>query len=87
MAYGMSIQTNIQKPIDKHLEWVNNSRFFANQFDKNHVNFDINNRVIVKVWKYLQVRFDTRLSYNPLVNYHFQFSQEILFGVFYQRDM
>ncbi len=86
MAYGLSIQTNIQKPIEKHLEWINNSRFFANQFDKNHVNFDFNNRLIVKLWKYVQVRFDTRLSYNPLLNYHLQFSQEILFGVFYQRD-
>jgi hypothetical protein len=86
MAYGLSLQTNIQKPIEKHLEWINNSRFFANQFDKNHVNFDLNNRFIIKIWKYLQVRLDTKISYNPLVNYHLQFSQEILFGLFYQKD-
>ena len=25
--------------------------------------------MLVKLWKYLQLRFDTRLAYNPLLNY------------------
>lgn len=86
MSYGMSIQTNIQKVIDKHLEWVNTSRFFANQFDKDHVNFDLNNRFIIKLWKSIQLRLDTRITYAPVLNEKIQLSQEVLIGLFYQKE-
>lgn len=40
--------------------------------------------VIVKLWKYLQLRLDTRLAYNPLFTYDMQFRQEVLLGFFYE---
>lgn len=66
--------------------WVNNSRFFGNGLDQDHVNFQFSNMVIVKLWKYLQLRLDTRLAYNPMLNYKMQFRQEALIGFFYERN-
>ena len=86
MNYGFSFSTAIKKKFGDHLEWVNSSRLFANGLDRDHVNFLFNNMVIVKLWKYLQLRFDTRLAYNPLLNYKIQFRQEALIGFFYERN-
>lgn len=86
LNYGFSFSTAIKKEFGKHVEWVNNSRFFGNGLDRDHVNLQFNNMVIVKLWKYLQLRFDTRLAYNPLLNYKIQFRQEALIGFFYERN-
>jgi hypothetical protein len=83
--YGFSFTTAIKKPIGKHLEWINNSRFFVNGVNRNNVNFDFNNMVVVKLWKYIQLRIDTRFAYNPMLNYDLQFRQEVLLGFFYER--
>lgn len=85
-SYGLGIITAINKPIGKRVQWINNSRAFCNGFDRDHVNFDISNMVIVKLWKYIQLRFDTRLAYNPMLNYDLQFRQEALIGFFYERN-
>ena len=50
------------------------------------MNLQLSNMVIVKLWKYLQLRFDTRLAYNPLLNDKMQFRQEALIGFFYERN-
>ncbi len=86
MHYGLGVITAINKPIGKHLLWLNNSRMFLNGIDKDHVNFDLNNMLVVKVWKYFQIRIDTRWAYNPLLNYKLQFRQEVLLGFFYERN-
>lgn len=86
MSYGFGLVTAINKPIGNRLLWINNSRAFANGLDKDHVNFDFSNMLIVKLWKYIQFRFDTRLAYNPLLNYNIQFRQEALIGFFYERN-
>jgi hypothetical protein len=85
-SYGLGIATAINKPIGKRVQWINNSRAFCNGFDRDHVNFEISNMVVVKLWKYLQLRFDTRLAYNPMLNYDLQFRQEALIGFFYERN-
>jgi len=85
LSYGFSISTNIRKKIGDRVEWWNNSRIFCNAADRDHLNFDFNNRINVKLWKCLQLRFDTRLAYNPLVNYKIQFGQEVLLGVFFEK--
>jgi hypothetical protein len=84
-SYGFGLVTAINKPFGKHVQWLNNSRAFCNGFDKDHVSFDVANMLIVKLWKYIQFRFDTRLAYNPLLNYDLQFRQEALVGFFYER--
>lgn len=86
LNYGFSITAAINKPIGEHLQWINSTRFFGNGVDRDHVNFDFNNMVIVKLWKYLQLRMDTRLAYNPMLNYDLQFRQELLIGFFYERN-
>ena len=84
-SYGFGMVTAINKPIGKHLLWINNSKAFCNGFDKDHASFDFSNMLIVKLWKYIQFRFDTRLAYNPVLNYDIQFRQEALVGFFYER--
>lgn len=86
LNYGFSIATAINKNFGEHVQWINNSRFFGNGLDRDHVNLQFSNMVIVKLWKYLQLRFDTRLAYNPLLNYKIQFRQEALIGFFYERN-
>lgn len=86
MSYGLDVITAINKPIGQRLQWINNSRAFCNGFDKDHVNFEASNMLIVKLWKYIQFRFDTRVAYNPMLNYQVQFRQEALIGFFYERN-
>ncbi len=86
MNYGFSVSTAINKNFGDHVQWINNTRFFGNGLDRDHVNLQFNNMVIVKLWKYLQLRFDTRLAYNPMLNYKMQFRQEALIGFFYERN-
>jgi hypothetical protein len=85
MSYGLGVTTAINKSFGTRLQWINNSRGFCNGFDKDHVNFDVSNMLIVKLWKYIQFRFDTRLGYNPMLNHQLQFRQEALVGFFYER--
>lgn len=86
LQYGFSLTAAINKPIGKHVQWVNNTRFFGNGLDRDHLQFDLNNMVIVKLWKHVQLRLDTRLAYNPMLNYDLQFRQEALLGFFYERN-
>jgi len=85
MSYGLGIVSAINKPIGQRLQWLNNSRAFCNGFDRDHVNFNMSNMLIVKLWKYIQFRFDTRLAYDPVLNHSLQFRQEALIGFFYER--
>ncbi len=86
LNYGFCIATAINKNFGERVQWVNNTRIFGNGLDRDHVNLQLSNMVIVKLWKYLQLRFDTRLAYNPLLNYKMQFRQEALIGFFYERN-
>lgn len=85
-SYGFGLVAAINRPFGKHVQWINNSRAFCNGLDKDHVSFELTNMLIVKLWKYIQFRFDTRLAYNPLLNYNLQFRQEALVGFFYERS-
>lgn len=86
LTYGFSVSAAINKSFGQHVQWVNNTRFFGNGLDRDHVNVDFSNMVIIKLWKYLQLRMDTRVAYNPLLNYNIQFRQEVLIGFFYERN-
>ncbi len=83
--YGFSVSTNIRKKMGDRVEWWNNSRVFCNAVDREHINFECLNRINIKLWKYLQLRFDTKLAYNPQLNYNIQFSQEVLVGIFFEK--
>jgi len=85
MEYGLALSTNIRKPIGERVEWWNDSKLFCNAINRDQVTFDFNNKIIVKLLRYLQLRFDTRMSYQPLINYKLQFSQEVTLGVFFEK--
>ncbi|MBS1583159.1 MAG: hypothetical protein JST66_13255 [Bacteroidetes bacterium] len=85
LSYGFSFAALIDRPLGTRVQWLNSTRLFANGIDRDHVNLSFSNLVIVKLWTYLQLRLDTRLAYDPLVNYDLQFRQEVLLGFFYER--
>jgi hypothetical protein len=86
LTYGFSISTAINKPFGDRVRWINNARLFGNGIDRDHVTFDLTNMIVVKLWKYIQLRADTRLNYNPILSYNMQFRQEVLVGFFYERN-
>ncbi|MBL0045374.1 MAG: hypothetical protein IPP33_13580 [Flavobacteriales bacterium] len=86
LTYGFSVAAAINKSFGQHVQWINNTRLFGNGINRDHVNMDFSNMVVVKLWKYLQLRMDTRLAYNPMLNYNLQFRQEVLVGFFYERN-
>lgn len=86
LQYGTSVVVSIDHPFTERISWTSSSRGFCNGLDRDHVSFDALNRVAIKVWKYVQVRLDTHLGYDPLVNYRLRFAQEILLGVFYEKQ-
>jgi len=85
MQYGGSLLISINHPLNDRVLWMNNSRVFCNAFDRDHIAFELMNRFGIKLWKYLQLRLDTRMGYDPLVNYKLKFSQEVMLGIFYER--
>ena len=76
----------INKTFGERVRWINNTRLFGNGIDRDHVSFDLTNMIVVKLWKYIQLRADTRLNYNPMLSYNMQFRQEVLVGFFYERN-
>lgn len=84
VQYGASVIANINKKVSKRVDWINSTRFSMNGLSADQMNLSMRKRVIVKVWKFLQLRCDTRLTYDPRRSYDLGFSQEILFGIFYE---
>lgn len=85
MQYGGSVVVAINHPLTDRIDWINSSRFFCNAFDRDHVSMDFMNRFCIKLWKYLQLRVESRAAYDPMVSYNIKFSQEFLLGVYYER--
>ncbi len=84
--YGMSGQVNIySKKITENITWDNTSSFFVNGISKDQVSFDFQNRITFKLVRYVQLRFDTHIIYDPLTSYNLQYDQEFLVGVFYEK--
>ncbi len=85
--YGMSLQLLINESYFKDLiVWRHQSRVFANAFNKSGVHIDVNNRIAVRFLKFIELRFDTKIFFDPDYNSHLQFRQEVLLGVFYQHQ-
>lgn len=85
--YGLSFQFMINERYFKDLLiWRNQSRVFANGFNKQGVHVDLQNRVALHFLKVMELRFDTKVFFEPDYNSHLQFRQEVLLGVFYQHQ-
>lgn len=84
-AYGFSAQLNVYEELYQKIILVeNDSRLFFNALNRTAINFDFNNRIAIRFLKYLQLRFDLHLIYNPDYSKNLQYRQEVLLGVFYE---
>ncbi|CAN5425008.1 hypothetical protein BH11BAC2_BH11BAC2_23010 [soil metagenome] len=83
--YGFSAQVNLfEQFCDDILLLENDSRFFFNALNKQGIHLDLSNRIAIRFLKFLQLRLDTKILYDPDYSMHFQYRQEVLLGVFYE---
>jgi hypothetical protein len=83
--YGLGIQTFIRKNIGSRVRWENYSRAFANAVNREKFNIDFRNRVIVKIFKYLDFIVDSRMRYSPQPPYKFQFRNELMLSFTFEK--
>lgn len=76
--YGLGLQTYIRKNLGARVRWENYSRFFGNAINREKFDIDFRNKVIVKIFKYLDFIVDSRIRYMPYRPYKFQFRNELM---------
>lgn len=82
--YGFGTQIFIKEYIGySKLLWENVTTFFGNGISKDRIQFQTSNKLTMKVWKYMQIVFDTRIVYDPLFSYKLQFRQELIIGTYW----
>jgi hypothetical protein len=84
-AYGFSAMLTMEESFfNNSLILENNSILFFNALNRAQINLDINNRIAIRFFKFMQLKFDTRIVYNPNESFKLQYRQEVLLGVFYE---
>ncbi|MFL5765136.1 MAG: DUF3078 domain-containing protein [Bacteroidia bacterium] len=83
--YGIGLQTSIRKKFGQRFRWENNSRAFANAINRSKFDIDFRNRLIIKLFKYLDLILDNRIRYTPYPPYKFQFRNELLLAFTYEK--
>lgn len=84
-SYGFSAQLSVYEELYQNIVLIeNDSRLFFNALNRNAIHFDINNKIGIRFLKYLQLRFDLHLIYNPDYSNRIQYRQEVLLGVFFE---
>ena len=83
--YGLGIQTYIRKNIGSKVRWENYSRCFANAINRSKFDIDFRNRVIIKIFKYLDFIIDSRIRYMPYPPYKFQFRNELMLSFTFEK--
>jgi hypothetical protein len=82
--YGCSLQLILDESFRNNTILLDHqSNIVANSLSSDGLRMDIQNRITFKLLRYLQLRFDTRLLYDPVYSYKIQYRQEVLLGVFY----
>lgn len=83
--YGFSAFLNMDEYFYKDFILLQHrSQFFLNAMSAQHIQFDISNRLCFRFLKYVQLRFDTTLTYLPEQTLKLQYKQEVLLGIFYE---
>lgn len=82
--YGLNINTMIGRKINDNVEWENYTYYFMNGISKSQVHLDFMNRITFKFLKYLQLRVDTHIMYEPLFSYKFQYQHDFMLGMVYE---
>lgn len=83
--YGLGIQTYIRKNIGSKVRWENYSRCFVNAINRSKFDLDFRNRVIIKIFKYLDFIIDSRIRYMPYPPYKFQFRNELMLSFTFEK--
>lgn len=78
--YGFSGQLVLVKNLSNDLEWNSTGKIFFKGFNKGTIQFDVTNTMSYKFWKYIEMRADLKLVYDPLVSFKMQYRNELLFG-------
>lgn len=84
--YGFSGQLFIDETFCNNLlAWQHQSNWFVNAINKRQMQFDVSNRLCIRFLKYMQLRIETALSYQPELSLRLQYRQEVLLGIFYEK--
>ena len=84
--YGFSGTLNIEESFYNNvLVLSHQSHLFCNAITAQKIQFDVSNRVSVRFLKYLQLRLDTSILYQPDQTSKLQYRQEVLLGIFYEK--
>jgi hypothetical protein len=83
--YGIGIQTFIRHKFGERIRWENYSRGFANAINRDRFNVDFRNRIILKVFKCLDLILDSRVRYTPIIPYKFQFRNELMLSFTFEK--
>jgi hypothetical protein len=83
--YGLGIQTYIKKNIGTRVRWENYSRAFANAISREKFDVDFRNRVIIKIFRFMDFIVDSRIRYMPYPPYKFQFRNELMLSFTFER--
>lgn len=83
--YGLGVQTYIRKNIGSKVRWENYSRCFANAINRTKFDIDFRNRVIINIFKYLDLIIDSRIRYMPYPPYKFQFRNELMLSFTFEK--
>lgn len=84
--YGISAQALTDKDFTDNFSFHSTARFYMKGFNRESVEMDVSNKLNYKVWKWVQLRADIKMIYDPLISYKMQYRNELLFGVFYESE-
>ena len=84
IEYGLSGQPYLKRNLIQNLEWNCSGKFFANGFQREKAQLDIENKFIYKIWKYFQFKAIMKAAYDPVISTGLQYRSELLMGVFYE---
>lgn len=83
--YGCSVGLQAdEKFCNKTITLDNQSMLVLNSVSRDGIRMDIQNRIAFRIYKFIQLRLDTRLVYDPLYSTQLQYRQEVLLGLFYE---
>ncbi len=82
--YGCSVQLLVLKSWKDRIEINSSNKFFLEGFELSHLHVDMTHKINYAIWKWLQLRADIRLVYDPTTSMKMQYRNELMLGVFYE---
>lgn len=82
--YGFSLQLLVLKSWKEKFEINSSGKIFMEGFEFSHPHLDMSHKINYAIWKWLQLRADIRMVYDPSTSMKMQYRNELLFGVFYE---